>query len=538
MLAQRSSVGTYRDDSSYIASSLGIASGEGYARLYNVYGGFDSKYPPGYPLLLVPAQFVSPHNTALMRATTAACGLLLLVLLWRRFGEKGPLIALLLALNFDWMQYHVEIMSEIPFALLLTAVLVVLEKRFQGQQEGRFDRVVLALLLALSFYVRSAGLFLFPAAFLHLWRRGYGIKTVGLIGLYLAGFIAPLIWVSRLAGYRDALPESSRLFEIALENTKIYLLYVPGMLTGNPALFDQLRLAGGYQQLLAWLLVGTIFLFWTAGLYRLLKAGRLAIPCTLAIFWAVLMAWPYQSSRFFTPVLPLLFLCLFKGLEQLFPETRRNAAITGTAILLIATQMVVSFQQVAAPGWHPPQAYQWLKEHSKDGDAVGTADPTVWLVTGNKTLVAPIHVALNVTDEWLDQLYLVGAEWVVCPDPEERSLIARLSYLPQHFQLVHVDPDGRTQIFRLVGDRKKFRESFGWVRQGKEFLRAGNKEAAAVAFEKALSIEPWLDTALLLRARLYLEQNQLQEGIEALETLLRYNPAQQDAAQWLSQLKR
>ena len=291
-------VGDYNDDASYLGLARSLAQGLPYQNLFDVGAPAEVRFPPGYPLVLVPLQFLFPHQLWLARLQACAFSLAAVavwVAMCRRL--RLPWAPWLLALNPFWAYTGTTVMSESLFTL---GVLLYLGRLEQVEERRWRDLFVLGFGAALCYYVRAVGLMLVPATILWRWRcdgRGHFC--------YLAGFAlgaGPHALGSIATGYGGEFAgQQTALTEIVGQNLTYIPLHYGAVLLGYPL---------QSWPLLFWLVFGLALV----GLVRLRRRSP-ALIWTLC-YLSAMLCWPFYMPRFAVPVLP----CLGLGLAACLPR--------------------------------------------------------------------------------------------------------------------------------------------------------------------------------------------------------------------------
>lgn len=483
-------VGLLKDDISYVASSLSLSQGEGYARTYSAFGGADQKYPPGYPLLLTPFQFLSPNNLVLLRSITALCGLVLLALLWHKSARYGPQVATLTGLNLMWLSLDVSVMSEIPFMLTLYVLLWRVEGlKAKGSLEMR-DRLEISGLLALCIYLRSVGLFLVPAVAYFLWRSKLGWKQALSVCVYSGGLYLPLFLGNRASGYREDLGGYPGLWSTLTDNAVFYFQHVPGALFGSPLLFES-----GWQgdagmmtvSLLSCLLLTILLLMGACLVFK--EKESLGLEFVLP-YTAIFLVWPFQMVRFFVPLLPLFYRFLLEACAVVFPRLEKSSVVKVVCGLVIGLELVTLSSLARAKSVELPESYSWISQHTEPQDVISTIDPSVWLYSDRRVFVAPAELMLARTPDWLNQALLLDCKFVLCEGVAAEAWSAKLDSHPEWFEKVYSSPDSGHAIYKFIGQEQRFRLAFAWYIKALRESRFQRPDLAAQSFQQAVNLEP------------------------------------------------
>lgn len=320
LAASHFDISTRQDDAVYLTLGRGLLHGH-YANAYEVGTPRHGLYPPGYPLLvgvsdwLAGGRFIGPVLLSILLSTTA---LGLTAALLRRLMDWRVALAatLALAVNPNLVSYGGAIASEATYTLLSVLVVWLLAK-------SRPTRTVLAAAIAAAVFaalVRAIGATLVLSTFAYLllrrrWRPALALAVVsgaalGLWAAWLATLPPQFVGQSYVAdaaytgppGAGSSLPMV--LLGRVVKNAPEYLgLNVPfaiqfPSLPGTP--IDNL--------------LGAVVLTAALGLGMVVLLRRWRFePIYLVVYGGLLLVWPWQSTRFLYPLLPLLMLAVMVG---------------------------------------------------------------------------------------------------------------------------------------------------------------------------------------------------------------------------------
>lgn len=276
-------VGQFNDDASYLALARSLTLGLPYQNLFEIDAPAATRFPPGYPLALLPLQLCFPQQYWMARILSS---FLALAAVWV-FCKEDKIAPWLLAANPFWALCGTMAMSESLFTLLTLLYLQQVQRPTTRKQW-----FILGLTAALCYYVRAVGLALVPATLLWMRRRPLSHTATYLLGFGLAA--GPHLLLG--AGYSSEFTG----FEILL-NLQTIPIHYGAVLLGLP----------GYD--LSPLFLG-LFLLALAGLIR---KPELSLQASWTLCYLLLMVcWPYADPRFAIPILP----CLLLGLCRLLPR--------------------------------------------------------------------------------------------------------------------------------------------------------------------------------------------------------------------------
>jgi hypothetical protein len=290
LLWNQYAVGQFNDDGTYLGLARSLAQGLPYQDIFELGAPAAVRFPPGYPLALLPLQALFPDQLWLARLQSvffSLCALWVFAGFCRRL--KLPEAAWLLAANPLWALCGTMVMSESLFTLMLLLYLRALEKL---EQPPRRRLIMLGLAAALCYYVRNVGLALVPATLLWRAARPWREQFWFLLGFWLGA--GPEAMVAVAGGYGGQFHGS--LADIWWDNLQAIPNQYGAALAGPaPALLFSLGLVG-----VAWLARRTAGASWTF--------------CYLLL----MLCWPFEMDRFVIPILPFLYL----GMCALLPRRR------------------------------------------------------------------------------------------------------------------------------------------------------------------------------------------------------------------------
>jgi hypothetical protein len=317
--------------------------------------------------------------------------------------------------------------------------------------------VAAGVLLSLLVAVRQAGIF-FAAGFglqmllsarrgLLSWRRACGLAlAVGLPGaLALAGVIgldhlealhqgrwSPLNILVRSSAHLPSDFADRPVWAQCLEGLRVRISEVGRLLI--PGMFNSYGKDGDWWNLNLLLYLPLAALV-ALGWFRFTRKRLDAFALTVPLYAALYVYWPFnQSARFFVPLLPMLYLCLWWSLERL--GQRRRALL----------QMLLGAHIVVALGY-------WLAIDRPRA----LADARRWQdLQQVAALVRAEPGTLQTTSE-LGNSYLLLAYLLDRPVSQQlhgQPVDARVSWL---VDAIEAPPRGGFQLFRNVGPYRLLR---------------------------------------------------------------------------------
>jgi hypothetical protein len=431
--------GLSNDDMIYFSSAKAIADGNGYI-LPSVPGApLATKQPILLPWVLSwvwkwdPA-FPGNLTDAIAVIVAFGCGFICSVfLLLRRLPGVSSVEALLLtafcALHPTTLFYSSSVLSDIPFAALALAAILIASRSVAGESPG--GAAAAGIVVGLSILVRAAGVPIAAGvALAYVFRRAW--KPLSVFAICVAPFFIGMMWRSiflvpaippslhaaalpgwqqtwlyytNYAGFRKLVFMNMHAFwPMTLSQFLYFCSDVPGYFT------SPLMLASGGLAL-----VSTVVGLWIiiAGFARSVrKSGWQVIHISVILYVALFLTWDYPDwSRFLLPFLPLLagiFWLEGKRITKRCWSELRTGCRRGDTLLaagglasMLALGLVVCWnfaggdrewlrntsrerQALLPEKW---EAYEWLKGHSaKDARVVANEDAVLYLYSGRQAM--------------------------------------------------------------------------------------------------------------------------------------------------------
>lgn len=490
-------VGVNYDDGIYVLLAKALAQGEGYRVTFLPVEVPAVKYPPLYPMSLVPFWLFSGSQEsalAAMKLTNgiyigAAAGLFVVLLL--DLGLLAtPLAVLIALLGFaagSMMLVASGLLSEPLYLVLLFLALWLTDRTSESPAAGRL--VVVGILAGLVLLTRTVGLALLGAVLWATWQRGgrrAAAVTAG-AALLVAGpwMIYAAVGSGRVPGlltpgygsygrlYLALIGETpGAALSVAVTNLGAILQTLGGKLVPE---------AGATVESLVGAALIMLAAFGSRHIYR-------RAPTTTSYAWLYLILvslWVFPPFRFVFILFPLLIALAAAGLLALARRVEQKARpglgerlrvailVAGTAVLV--HQAYVEFGSVRARVWDDGQLIKsaagqelvdWVNENAEPQAVVAFEfDPLVALHTGRRVVpnnYAPVHSWYSRGEppaESLARLFAgMGVDYVAvrrhipaAVEPIDRLL----GHYPGSLELAYVTPGGvlilRTNLEALRG---------------------------------------------------------------------------------------
>jgi hypothetical protein len=204
VVAPRYHVGSFDDDAAYVIMAQGILHGVGLGGYLVHHVALLDAYPPGYPLLLAPLQWLFGGGSYLPeRLLSTVCMGAIFPLCWVWLGRRGVpeltrvAVLLLLALNPLVGTYGSMVMAEAPFLLGFIVLLIVSDRWVESGRAWCWSAAATVALVVVEIWLKEAALGFLPGLIGWLaWRRRWGRAAVSAIAATAA--LMPIV-LGRLA---------------------------------------------------------------------------------------------------------------------------------------------------------------------------------------------------------------------------------------------------------------------------------------------------------------------------------------------------
>jgi hypothetical protein len=415
-------VGVFQDDGLYAILGKALASGEGF-RYLNLPGSPGAThYPPGYPLVLAilwrlfPA---FPANTAVFVFANVGFLSAAAVGAWyfghRRLGLRSSaaaVVALATVACVPALTFGVFVLSEPLFMALLLPVLLVSERAVDSGSPR--DAALAGLLAGLLAMVRSIGVFVVPALVLVLLLRrrwaaaGVALMTAVLTLMPWQIWVAahaedvPAVLVGKYGSYSGWLSNAVSAEGAAFVAQVVWKNF--GVLRAN--LWEMLgggtEVPGQGIVLLATAAAIAVLALLATGAREWARRAPVTV-CFTAMYMAIVLAWPFEPTRFVWVLLPLFGLAAAIGARTIV--RRRPDALAGrvtrvaalAVVLLLATGYVVyNGRGFATRTWTTGPRFfaerasplvEWARRATRPEDLLATDDDAlVHLYSGRRTI--------------------------------------------------------------------------------------------------------------------------------------------------------
>ena len=423
-------IGLFHDDGIYAVVAKSLSEGSGY-RIISLPGEpYQTKYPMLYSYLLswlwtLNPQF--PDNVSLLHFVTVFfyfVSLLLAYVLYLQNTEGGKADAVLYlflvganAFVFSMTAYP---LSDIPFMAVCLCCLA-LANPANGFSATTKSIVLLAAGAGSAFLFRKAGTALIVAGLIYLLiarqRRQFYLYAA-VVGCLILPWV---LWQAMHDGGTVGNP--LLVYYQSYEMPAFYLAASDPGIAVNIVWGNLLYLVRTVDHQM-FLHVTPVFrvviyplMIW--GLWSVVRQQNVFFNGFLLFYTVLILSWPWHPARYLMPLLPVLLLSLFKGVQAATAIIRPHATKAWSAaivpfvaripIAIVAVLLSVwlwSYTQVnrtnhltlwagnrASYGWTGfDETFSWIEQNTRSDDVLATAyDPMYYLYTGRKAVRPWIH---------------------------------------------------------------------------------------------------------------------------------------------------
>jgi len=497
-------IGTYMDDANYIILAKSIVQGHGYRQINYPDTPLETRYPPGFPLVLVPFIKFAWEDLDVLKLPSVLATILAIFFGWKLFKVWGledqvALLSLsLFAFNPLIVGHSVAVMSESVFLAVLLLAVWTLERGNHFDHSATVVRlrwtIIAAFLAAMAAMIRTVGWLLLPAGI--LWLTGqHRWRCLSIFVLIFMICVSP--WIFRNIAVAGSLfPEYEYQFswQPATNQHAVYLgpSFLVGRITNNLRSYATSHLGDAMVPLLgprvleifrglgldrASVVIGVILSGIIAyGMVQLRYVRGLGIFEWFALLYiVVLMIWPFTGERFLHPLVPLLCLALVHGLKGILQASRpvlrfqpQRVIVVFSLLLLIlylGRDLQMIYQPLSLRTTNLEAGSAYIREYAPDDAIVMVPHPMAWYVhLHRKTVPYPprgtstIQI-LNYINEFRVTHILVSRS-LATPAPISLNpytagvLVPLLRNRPDCFLEVYNDPNNKVTIYRVLSTHR------------------------------------------------------------------------------------
>ena len=468
------------DNTEFITLARSVAQGTGLTHINTPNPAPATKYPPGFPLLLAPFEWLFPGSWEPMKwfvlVLFSMAMPIFFYLLRLSLGTWPSLMAALVCLTLPLLQdYAHQVMSEIPYLAFSLAALYLLQ-RANGDPAVRGNRWFYAAFVftMAAYYVRSVGIVLIAAAVLtFLFRRERNKALVFFGGSVLIWLPWTLrnnavgsgsVYLKQLIQVNPYFPDQGlldlgQLIGRVLTNLSIYLFQI---LPSVPIYPERLQDGPGLLHPLG--IVVTVALVY-AGIQAYRNRRDLLLFFYTVLFIGSVLLWYWNGDRFLIPILPVLLYFVVRGVQDLL-DLAASRGIRGSiptvvvAVLVIATLVhnAGGIQKLAAqaradyyPNWgNYYRAGLWLRENTPDTSVVACRKGYWMYVVSGRSCVL---YAFDEPDKVIEELEQDQVDFVIVEQLGFRHtgdyLVPAIQKYNEQFDVVWRAPNPDTWVLKF-----------------------------------------------------------------------------------------
>jgi hypothetical protein len=444
-------VGVFHDDGIYALLARSIATGHGFHYSHLPGAPAATHYPPLYSLVLAAAWRMAPSfpdNVSFLlglnalltgaaavgwwRFATARLG-------WRRGDAAAGALAATLALPI--LVLAGALLSELLFLAMLWPALLLSERAADSADRGRTVGVGALIGALMLVRTHAVALLLALLLMLALRRRWRDAIAVGALATLVQ---LPWLLFTRVATPRVAAPlegaYGSYLGWFAAgvrEGGASFLLRTMRVNVGECWLLLQDRFASGLPAPIHHLSLAILLAAMAVGARSLARRAPVTIVF-LALYFAIVLVWPYTPWRFVWVVWPLLALLAMEGVRttwMLAPGWRVVVAL-GAALPALAF-LRTELHAYATRGWRAPArqagaqiapVVAWARARTSEHDVLLTEGEQVVALYAQRQAAPPIS--------------FTAGEYLLPPTPAEGTarLAAMLGAVPARYVILLASP--------------------------------------------------------------------------------------------------
>jgi len=477
-------IGTSYDDAHYIILAESLASGQGYELINFPHPQIERSFPPGWPILLTPLTYLFPGNYQILKLFSLLLWLASILLIYKILSNRiaSPqleIVAALIAINPLLVGSSVTVMSESAYLFFSMLTLSVFDMCAKSSGKKTDWLLLLACTLALySQFIRTIGISLSLGVILYLLlsRR---FREAGIVaGIFIVGILIQT-WVNfKNGGSIISSGYQSQVFRGSIAE-KVGQIWSNGLGYFNEVLsgallpiFSTKFAAYGFGFLPIILNVG-IILFIVIGFYITAKSIRFMDLYFLIYMLGILAFWNPDvgsvKARFLIPMIPLLYLYLFEGVDWVSTRAFRSrinfkSCVEAGMVAVIAIVLLTRNIQ----DWRSPVMNQttdlsigssWIANHAPADAIVMVNEPVPYYVqVRRKTINYP-----NAGQELESYLDNQGIEYIiVAPKLQsprstalgatiENDILPILKAQPDKFIVVFSDKKDNVTVYQYLG---------------------------------------------------------------------------------------
>lgn len=464
------------DNATYIILTKSILSGKGFRDISSPGEPAHIFYPFGYPLLLTWLIALFPNTVIPLKFFTLLLSLLSLFIFYIFLKELDSkfiyFLFLLIILNPNFIEYSHWELSEIPYLFFSLLSLYLLKIDNKGESVNITKIILSSLSIAMTYYIRTAGVSLIIAViFYGLLRRNY--KKTLLMALFIFLFLVPWSIRNYLAGgtgyfklflmndpynIQSGTIDLTQFIERIIQNIEIYALKI------FPTMFIS------QQELISLLWIPSLSLITIGFIMSLTK--HLELKDLYFLFHLIIaMLWPtvWSDRRFLIPVLPFLLFYLLSGFNILSIWLRFSPIKWLGITLLILLNIHSSVLQIPKSlseindyrkgdiySGYPPnwinffKVAVWCKENTSKSSVIVSRKPTLFfLFSERKSFCYPFTPQKDSVLSSIRKADYVVVD-VLSATTERYLTPALANNIPNEFQILYKTEYPETYLLKVI----------------------------------------------------------------------------------------
>ena len=339
LLALNPLLGINGDNAKYIILAKSIVSGNGFRIISSPDKPPETTYGFGYPLLIAPAVYFFPDSVIALKLISVFFAVAVLIAIFQLFKRCADLpaavaIVALSGICHYTMFYVHQVMTELPYLFFSLLTMYLIEKYSDADTYKNKYLLLGSVGLAMAYFIRTVGIFLFVAAVSYLLIRK---KIVKAVLIFLCFLVVTGPWFIRnltisespsyLAEFMQKNPYDPEQGMITLSCIRERVVW--GAKYHRRTISNML---GCYNQK-NWLFVMPVMIVgFVVSCRRRIYLHNIYVPLYLIVH----LLWYWKTLRFIVPLTPFILYYFINGLCWFFGRNRRAARIaTGIAVLFI-----------------------------------------------------------------------------------------------------------------------------------------------------------------------------------------------------------
>jgi 4-amino-4-deoxy-L-arabinose transferase-like glycosyltransferase len=399
--------GAFHDDGIYAVTARSLAV-TGEYRITSLPGEpYQRKYPIVFPAMLAVVWRITgdfPANIVWLKAVSLLAGGVFLSLTFGMLRSVGSsdwtaaLITGVCALMPTTGALVHFVISDLAYGAISIGGLWLLERAVRENSSPGLG-LAAGLVAGLAYQTRTVGLALVLAmiivmAWRHRWRSlaggmiGVGL-AVGLCRLWQGPAIEVPLAYEYYVDYGNWFLHTVRdigwryVVVVPLKNLILWTLSM--VWTSLPGVHDL-----GRATPVQFAVVVVAVLIWATLIPGWIRRRREAWTIYLSLYLAIILVWPWPpDERYIVPVLPLILLAMWEGIQSVRPSVRMlRIMATIAGVIVVVSAVAGGYVRLTNANVKPSlHRYEWICNNTAQGDViVCMLDPNCYLYTGRKAV--------------------------------------------------------------------------------------------------------------------------------------------------------